>query len=107
MPLLQKLRALAEDVRPISSSDMAIPSSIIVQSQLSVSCEGSKLERTGSLQNRISCWRPFGIRNAPARSPREFLLQAKYTCRSAALLYLHRLLHPPGNSGAANATAFG
>ncbi|KGQ01914.1 hypothetical protein PAAG_11304 [Paracoccidioides lutzii Pb01] len=70
MPLLQKLRALAEDVRLISSSDMAIPSSIIVPSH---------------------CRYPVKA----------------YTCRSAALLYLHRLLYPPGNSVEADSTAFG
>ncbi|OJJ50400.1 hypothetical protein ASPZODRAFT_149729 [Penicilliopsis zonata CBS 506.65] len=55
---------------------------------------------------RIRAWQPVATYEVSVRVSRRCLLQA-YASRAAALLYLHRLLHPAGSSAEADRIALG
>lgn len=59
-----------------------------------------------SLRQRLTNWRPVPSPSLSFTSSRNLLFHA-HSHRAAALLYLHRLLEPPGSSEAADQVALG
>ncbi|KAH7348588.1 fungal-specific transcription factor domain-containing protein [Rhexocercosporidium sp. MPI-PUGE-AT-0058] len=58
------------------------------------------------IRQRLNQWRPVAAQNVSFQASRNLLLHA-HSHRAAALLYLDRLLEPPGSSEAANQVALG
>lgn len=105
MPLLEEVCALAEDIRcgnlgmnPGAYGDLSEENPVL-SAQI-------YLERARDLSARITAWRPVPNRAVSSQISRSCLAQA-YACRSAALLYLYRLLNPPGSSPDADRVALG
>jgi hypothetical protein len=105
MPLLEELSALAEDVlgatSPVDVGEARGTDAISLSRIYNLS------HRAADLRARIDSWRwPNSLLERSFRSSRKLLLQA-YAYRSAALLYLHRLFHPPDSSAGADQVALG
>ncbi|KAG7116177.1 Transcriptional regulatory protein moc3 like [Verticillium longisporum] len=115
MPLLEELCILAEDMREqilqpryllrhrhqpevlrFSCSDVKRPSAITPFFNPSPESTSIQL-RAASLYHRLTAWSPPITDNTPFLTTRKFRVQAA-SYRSAALLYLHRLQHPPSSS---------
>ncbi|KAH6712285.1 fungal-specific transcription factor domain-containing protein [Leptodontidium sp. MPI-SDFR-AT-0119] len=58
------------------------------------------------IKQRLNQWRPVAAQNVSFQASRNLLFHA-HSHRAAALLYLHRLLEPPGSSEAADQVALG
>lgn len=58
------------------------------------------------IRSRLNQWRPIADQNISFQASRNLLFHA-HSHRAAALLYLHRLLEPPGSSEAADQVALG
>ncbi|KAK0121879.1 hypothetical protein ONS95_010159 [Cadophora gregata] len=58
------------------------------------------------IRQRLNQWRPIASQNFSFQASRNLLFHA-HSHRAAALLYLHRLLEPPGSSEAADQVALG
>ena len=100
MPLLAELCALAEDARGNTQNHFIIDADSLSPMQDSLS------QREADLRAKIEAWRPISTTGVSFRSSRKFLAQA-YAYRSAALLYIFRLFHPPQSSQAADRVALG
>lgn len=110
MPLLAELCGLAEDMRtyvPPSSNliegiepSTVDPSNLNIDSSPELELSFSYLDilgRAEDIRQRLQAWRPTVPPGLPFRSSRKFLSQAS-AYRAGALLYLHRILNPPGCS---------
>ncbi|KAF6830597.1 hypothetical protein CPLU01_07287 [Colletotrichum plurivorum] len=120
MPLLEELCILAEEVRdqilfpgqqqPVLGTALLLEGSEAGQQAPTTDdapplCVDGWLDagysslamRAASLRTRLESWRPAIADGLPFRSSRKFRAQA--SCyRAGALLYLHRLFHPPGGT---------
>jgi hypothetical protein len=101
MPLLAELSALAEDVKALES--------VTASSQIDPACmppfgPDELLDRAAQLQSDLESWHPTLDPTLSFQSSRKFLMHAT-AYRSAGLLYLYRLFHPPGSSVQADQTA--
>jgi hypothetical protein len=102
MPILVDLCALAEDIKMKSFPQMTIttPSGDADSQDTTIACllpGNSIFQRAQEIRNRITEWRPISHANFSFQSSRVFLFHAR-SFQAAALLYLHRLLYPPGSS---------
>ncbi|KIX03616.1 uncharacterized protein Z518_07169 [Rhinocladiella mackenziei CBS 650.93] len=94
MPLLAELCSLAEDFRASvadsitnnGATDLSFPMPL-----------HDLLDRASQIQLKLEQWHPTVDPTLSFQSSRKFLMHAN-AYRSASLLYLHRLLHPPGTS---------
>jgi len=105
MPLLEELCGLAEDMKraplpcpfgndlPMSEANLNT-TTYQAQASLNTALLNS---RAAALRNRLESWRPPSVPGFSGNSSQKFLLHAA-TYRSAGLLYLHRLFHPPSQS---------
>jgi hypothetical protein len=98
MLLLSELSALAEDVRGMGQNRYVTDSEPVPLTKENL------LERATELRSKIEAWYPNSIPGVSFRSSRKFLAQA-HAYRSAALLYLYRLFHPPQSSPEAGSVA--
>ncbi|KAL3424076.1 hypothetical protein PVAG01_03358 [Phlyctema vagabunda] len=105
MPLLAELCSLAEEVRGPVQASCIVKLEDVAMNIASPLPEGTSLaQRAENLAAQISAWEPIVPRGVSFRSSRKFLSQA-FCYRTAALLYLHRLLNPPGHLVGADDTA--
>ncbi|CAK7210058.1 hypothetical protein SBRCBS47491_000642 [Sporothrix bragantina] len=89
MPLLEELCGLAEKMKTVRN---AKESDEVLQEPLQ------------NLYCRISAWHPSMHKRPSFLDTRKYLCQA-HAFRAAALLYLHRLCHPPGSCHDADSAA--
>ncbi|OKL63429.1 hypothetical protein UA08_01189 [Talaromyces atroroseus] len=104
MSLLQELSALAEDV---CQSAEAITNGLedSTMNSWSVTKVTAISPPMADLKSRIQSWRPTFGQGVSARTSSRLLAHA-YASRAAALLMLHRLMHPAGSSAEADKEAF-
>ncbi len=104
MPLLEELCALAEDIRPNSGTSRAVP----VIASRSGDTNSILIEKINNLRSRIRSWQwvsgPGDVVVSPGSSGR--LVEHACAYRAAALLVLHRLMHPAGSSAGCDREAF-
>ena len=100
MPLLAELCALAEDARGTTQSHYIVDAEPLSPLQDSLS------QRAGDLQAKIEAWHSNSTPGVSFRSSWKILAQA-YAYRSATLLYIFRLFHPPQSSQAGDRMAIG
>lgn len=109
MPILADLGALAEEIRGATSpsapficqdDDLWNEDALMTGSMHN----GSTLQKAMEIRTRLDQWRPVTASNVSFQSSKNLLFHA-YAHKSAALLYLHRLLEPPGSSEEADRTA--
>jgi len=118
MPILADLGALAEEMRggtpTPSGSDGAnrngshfgdevwSEEAIMITTNPTLAIYQKVLD----IRQRLNQWRPIAAQNISFQASRNLLFHA-HAHRAAALLYLHRLLEPPGSSDAADQAALG
>ncbi|CZR69324.1 uncharacterized protein PAC_19224 [Phialocephala subalpina] len=109
MPILSDLGALAEEIRGINSQMAAF----ICQNEEAWSEDALMLgtmespgifQKAMDIRARLNQWRPVAAPNVSFQSSRNLLFHA-HAHKTAATLYLHRLLEPPGTSNEADRTA--
>ncbi len=101
MPLLAELSALAEDVKALESvtSCSQVDPGSMPPFELT-----DLLERAARLKSDLESWHPTLDPTLSFQSSRKFIMHAT-AYRSASLLYLYLLFHPPGSSIQADETA--
>ncbi|KAE8454205.1 hypothetical protein EG329_005130 [Mollisiaceae sp. DMI_Dod_QoI] len=109
MPILADLGALAEEIRgPNSQMTSCISQNEDTWSEaafvLNTMDNSSILQKAMDIRARLNSWRPVAAPNFSFQSSRNLLLHA-HAHKAAALLYLHRLLEPPGSSEQADQIA--
>lgn len=108
MPILADLSALAEDIKHASRGNAINDSSPTLDSletTLTALPVGFSIhQRANQLCSRIQAWRPMSNPGSSFQSSKIFLFHAR-SFQAAALLYLHRLIYPPGSSSPADDTA--
>lgn len=105
MPLLEEICALAEDIRR-GNLGMKQRTYEDLSGESPFSSAQIGFERAQDLSARVTAWRPVPNRAVSSQASKSCLSQA-YAWRSAALLYLYRLLNPPGSSPEADMVALG
>ena len=105
MPLLEELCALAEDIRnPVTTQAIAYT----LEDTVSISQPSLQDMAIASLRARILSWRwAFGNGDSIAVRSSGRLIAHAYAYRAAALLMLHRVMHPAGSSMESDQEAFG
>ncbi|KAH7412903.1 fungal-specific transcription factor domain-containing protein [Cadophora sp. MPI-SDFR-AT-0126] len=119
MPILADLGALAEEMRggtptPFSASDGAnrngshVGDEVWSEEAIMITTNPTLAiyQKVLDIRQRLHQWRPVAAQNVPFQASRNLLFHA-HAHRAAALLYLHRLLEPPGSSEAADQVALG
>lgn len=105
MPLLTELCGIAEEIRGVLGTKEIMHIENPLKSNADSSSEYNSLSlRAADLRAQIDSWRPISPQGVPFRCSKK-LLSHSYATRSAALLYLHRLFHPPGSSPGADQMA--
>lgn len=114
MPILADLGALAEEIRHGILQDHEIsyegPLDEETWSEESI-LDGTSFtlavyRKAFNIRQRLNNWRPTAATNIAFSASRNLLFHA-HSYRAAALLYLHRLLSPPGSSNACDEVALG
>jgi hypothetical protein len=114
MPILADLGALASEIRSAVPQTPSVASpfgdeiwdenTLMLGSSASISFDINIFQKSLDIKDRLNSWRPTTAENISFQSSRNLLLHA-HSHKAAALLYLYRLLEPPGSSEAADATA--
>lgn len=104
MPILNELCTLAEDIRTPLPDNILGPDSEDITFSIPLHDPLILVERAARLQSQLELWHPTVDSTLSFHSSRKFLMHAN-AYRSAALLYLHRLIHPAGSSVEADQAA--
>jgi hypothetical protein len=104
MPMLSELCALAEDMRAPPLEPLRDDEEGDIAFAVSYNDPTSLVGRATRIQSELQLWHPSVDSTLSFQSSRKFLLHAN-AYRNAALLYLHRLIHPAGSSIEADQTA--
>lgn len=108
MPLLEELCVLASDIQeqgPLGQYFL-LDSEPEMSSPMASCMENPFIQRAGDLALRLRMWYPTPDYTMSVSTARKCWVQA-YAYRSAALLYLHRLIHPAESSYEADRVALG
>lgn len=101
MPLLGELSALAENIHALRDENLTVRDRCVSSFKKPFYYPPNLLDRASRLRSQLELWHPTVDRGLSFQPSRKFLMHAN-AYRSAALLYLHRLLHPPGSSADAD-----
>lgn len=104
MPLLAELSALAEDIRTSVIEEAPYGSFRKPMDSNPGAHSAGLINRASQLQTKLQAWHPTLGLIPSFRSSRKFLMHA-YAYRNSSLLYLHRLIQPPGSSTEADQSA--
>lgn len=104
MPILGELCALAEDIRAPLPDNLLGADSDDMTFSIPLHDPLILVERAAQLQSQLELWHPTVDSTLSFHSSRKFLMHAN-AYRSAALLYLHRLISPAGSSVEADQAA--
>ncbi|KAL2064362.1 hypothetical protein VTL71DRAFT_4856 [Oculimacula yallundae] len=113
MPILSDLGALAGEIRGTSTDssyrvvnqtgeDIWSEEAILISTNPTLAIYQKVLD----IRQRLNQWRPVAAPEFSFQASRNLLFHA-HAHKAAALLYLHRLLEPPGSSEAADQVALG
>ncbi|KUJ19344.1 uncharacterized protein LY89DRAFT_488809 [Mollisia scopiformis] len=109
MPILADLGSLAEEIRGANSpttpficqdEDMWTENALV----FGYSQNQSIYQKAMDIRTQLDQWRPVTAQNVSFHSSKNLLFHA-HAHKAAAILYLHRLLEPPGSSEEADRTA--